>query len=563
MSSPDIGKAVHVVTGNSDYRVPLSAGADPVRRRLPTVGAPRYRSIVTAVGPGEDGGALTPLERSRLLAFHYLAADESGQYVTIMRMLADDVGGLLSDWSAPEVAATLADRVGLVLDVDTVESRLRYLLDRGNLARSPRESEARSIREYLQVRSRYQVTPAGERVHRLVTEILGDPGGAQEISSELLPPLVAGLEALVRLVPDRIADTPSTELAERIATVFAQFDRLVESTRQFYAHLSELLQRVDVDREMFLTYKGALLTYLQTFVDDVRRHAPLASDLLDDLRPHLDDLCSRAWVGRGLAPAGVRRSRGLEPDDWDGLRQWFAGGTARRADADRVADLALDAIRALVATLNRLALPAGGAESRYSELLRLAGWFADADDQTAHDLWCATFGLFPPRHLGFPADPAVGIPATASFWSAPSADVPVSLRERGDRSAPGRSGVRRDFTDAKRRRLAERSRVEADRRAAAAELCELAGQAAPWSTSDAARTLLLELHAIAISDPSFLLTGAATIRDIGLGIDLTVLKAPGRSTTVASRSGRLVVHDLELKVQGVIVAADQAAEVTA
>ena len=137
---------------------------------------------------GGTGGALTPPERSLLLAFHYLAADEAGQYVTIMRILADDVGGLLSDWSAPELAATLADRAGLVLDVDTVEARLRYLLDRGNLTRSPRESEARSIQEYMQVRARYQVTPVGERVHRLVAEILGDPGGAQEISTELLPP---------------------------------------------------------------------------------------------------------------------------------------------------------------------------------------------------------------------------------------------------------------------------------------------------------------------------------------------------------------------------------------
>ena len=254
-------------------------------------------------------------------------------------------------------------------------------------------------------------------------------------------------------------------------------------------------------------------------------------------------------MGRGLATAGVRRSRGLEPDDWDGLRQWFSGGTGRRADADRVADLALVAIRALVATLNRLAVPSGGEESRYSDLLKLAEWFADADDPTAHELWCATFGLYPPRHLGFPADAGSAIPATASFWSAPSADVPVSLRERGDRSSPGRSGVRRDFSDAKRRRLAERSRVEADRRAAAAELSELVAQPGPWSITDAARTLLLELHGIAISDPDFLHTGSATIRAVGLGIDLTVVTAPGRTMTVVSGSGRLVLHDLELSVE--------------
>lgn len=500
------------------------------------------------------GSSLTPVERSRLLAFHYVAADEAGQYVTIMRTLADDVGGLLSDWSAPELAEALAQRAGLDLEVDTVEARLRYLLERGNLARSPRESEARSIREYMQVRARYQVTPAGERVHRLVTEMLGDDGGAQEISSELLPPLVAGLEELVSLTPAMLERTP-TELAERIGTLFAQFDRLVESTRQFYAHLAELLQRVDVDRDMFLTYKGALLTYLQSFVDDVRHHAPAAGALLERLAPHRDVLCERASSGRGLAAAGVRRSRGLEPDDWEGLSMWFAGAAGRRADADRVADLALTAIRALVATLNRLALPTGGAASRYSDLLTLARWFAEADDATAHALWTATTGLYPARHVGFVADPGAQIPATASFWSAPSAEVPVSLRERGDRSTPGRSGQRKDFADAKRHRLAERQRAEVDRREAAGELLAVGTSPGSWTLSEAARALLLELQARATADPEFLTSGVATARASDLGVALTVTRAPGHAMVITSRSGRLVLHDLQLAALAVDTAA--------
>ena len=90
--------------------------------------------------------------------------------------------------------------------------------------------------------------------------------------------------------------------------------------------------------------------------------------------------------------------------------------------------------------------------------------------------------------------------------------------------------------------------MEAGRRAAATELAQLTGHAGPWSITDAARSLLLEMHGIAVSDPGFLTTGTATVRDAGLGLDLTVMKSPGHSMTLTSRTGRLVLHNLDLKV---------------
>jgi hypothetical protein len=48
------------------------------------------------------------------------------------------------------MAARLVEQ-GVGLDVDTVDDRLSYLVEHGNLARS--------LREYLQDRARYQLTP--------------------------------------------------------------------------------------------------------------------------------------------------------------------------------------------------------------------------------------------------------------------------------------------------------------------------------------------------------------------------------------------------------------------
>jgi uncharacterized protein (TIGR02677 family) len=514
-------------------------------------GASVAAGSVLHVTDAPDWTGFSPDEQERALAFHHLAAEGAGQYVAIMRVMADDVGGLMSDWSASELAPTIVERTGLELDVDTLEARLRYLVERGNLARSPREAHARTIAEYQQVRARYQVTPRGERVHRLVAEVLGDTGDTAEISAELLRPLLDGLERLAALTDTDIAATPQHEIAERIQTVFAQFDQLVESTRQFYTHLGELLGRVHIDRDLFLTYKGALLAYLQSFVEDVRRAAPRARDVLTALTPRLAQLCTRAAPDRGLEAAGVRRSRGLEVADWDGVALWFQGDGARTADADRIVDLSVEAIRTLVSTINRLSLPVGAEVSRYGDLLRLAGWFAQADDDTAHAIWAAAFGLYPARHLGFVGD-GVDIPPTASFWSAPSAQVPVSLRERGERAVRGRSGARADFAAAKSRRLAERDATDRARRQAADELAAaFAGGATAVTLSDAGRGLLLELQARALATPEFVGGGEAAVTDHRLALHAVVRRAPGTVTTVTGRSGRLTLHDLSVRVEAI------------
>ena len=84
------------------------------------------------------------------------------------------------------------------LDEDTVEARLSYLVEHGNLARSPRETEARSLSDYLRNRARYQLSQRGELVHRHVEELLGHSEAAREVSSEMLGGILAGLQALAR-----------------------------------------------------------------------------------------------------------------------------------------------------------------------------------------------------------------------------------------------------------------------------------------------------------------------------------------------------------------------------
>jgi uncharacterized protein (TIGR02677 family) len=496
--------------------------------------------------------ALTHAERMRLEALRYATGEESAAYLAIMRTFTGDIAGLLSDQSAAEVAARLA-QLGLQLDRETVDDRLSYLVEHGNLARSPRETEARSLREYLQNRARYQLTQRGELVHRFVEELLGHTESAREVSTEMLGGILAGLTALAEVDPHSPGAEPEA-LAGAIGTVFAQFERLVSSTRDFYTYLSQVLVRYDLDRAEFAVFKTALLDYLQRFVEEIGRHMPQIADVLGRVEPKVPALCERANSGqrlRGVDGEVARRAAGLDPADWAGLHAWFVGGPGRDSDADGVRRLATDAMRALLVNLRRIAT-GGREQSRYTDLLTLARWFAEADDETAHALWAAAFGLHSCRHLAFLADDdADPVPATASWWRTPAAEVPITLRRTGARTIRGRAGRREDFAAAKAGRIAERERTEQRRATALAEIGRHTGRLGSVRLSDEARAVLLDLYARALVGRGRPLSDGDVARAAAGQWQLTIRRSPGTSAVLVSPAGRLEFHDLALAVEPV------------
>lgn len=494
-----------------------------------------------------------PVDRLRLSALRYAVNDEAEQYIAIMRLFTEGTAGLLSDLSAREVAERLPAAQGPELDADLVDTRLSYLVQAGNLARSPRESEARSIREYLTTRSRYQLTQRGELVHRQVEELLSATDEVREVSTEMLGGLLAGLRTLAGYDEAALTDADPDEVAGQVATVFAQFERLVTSTRAFYASLSQVLIRYDLGREDFQAFKTALIDYLQRFVDQIARAMPQVADVLTGLDPA--PLLARAGAGarlKGLDGSAARRSAGLELADWEGLRTWFLGVPGRRSDAEEVRALATRAMRALLVNLRRLATASDREVSRYADLVRLARWFDDSDADQAAALWAAAFGLYGCRHLGFVADvDGEQTPATASWWRGPVADVPVMLRTSGERRSTGNTARREDFSAVKAQRLRERAVAEAERAAALGELHALAGSLDGAQLSDAARTVLLELHARALSEAGGPIrheaSAVAALPD-GTRVRLCVRPTPETATTLRSPSGELRLHGLALAI---------------
>ena len=216
---------------------------------------------------------------------------------------------------------------------------------------------------------------------------------------------------------------------------------------------------------------------------------PQLADHLRTLEPRIPALCARASAGErlvGVDGSAARRATGLEPEDWKTLHTWFVGSGHRRSDADNVRRLATDAMRSLLTNLRRIAAGADRQQSRYGDLVRLAGWFDAATDERAHELWAATFGLYAARHLAFAADPPGDrVPSTRSWWEAPPAEVPVGLRTHGDRRAGGGPGPGSTTRPPKSARLKERR--DQDRRLAAAvgEFLACAGPISRIRVSDA------------------------------------------------------------------------------
>jgi hypothetical protein len=143
--------------------------------------------------PADDAGQLASSSLDRLSAYTYLTVPDRETYLAIMRVFATT---LLADLSAHDVA----ERLGGALSADSVAAKLDSLKNWGNLLPSSRPVKASSIREYHRVRSRYQLSPLGERVQRQADEVLATAEAAREVSREMLGLVARGLGELYEAV---------------------------------------------------------------------------------------------------------------------------------------------------------------------------------------------------------------------------------------------------------------------------------------------------------------------------------------------------------------------------
>jgi uncharacterized protein (TIGR02677 family) len=484
---------------------------------------------------------------TRLEAFTYLTVPERAMYLAIMRLFT---GSLMTDLSAQQVVEELA-RQDLELTLDVAVSRLNQLVGWGNLLPSSHTVRVKSIEEYQRARSRYQLSPLGERVQRQADEVLSSADAAREISRELLGLINAGLSGLAdRLEAPGGIDAGTAR--ETVATIFAQFWTFRDSVRDFYAHLGQVLARYDLDGAEYAGFKDLLLDYIDSITEEIVLLAPRIEHHLRRLWPHLAGL-TRLLTEHGLAGAAaqlgmsIQRSRGHDLADWTALRAWFSDLDGRRSEVTQLRDATMRALQSLLANAKRMVRSTGHGTSRRRELLRLAAWLDGADEDAAADLFTSAFGLYPARHLGIAADPETVVPATASWWPAPAVEVPVALRERGVRAARGRTAGLADRSAQQQALLAEAAQEHQRRVAAAAELLSAAADLTAMRLSGPAIQLLLELTARALGAGDPVLGNAVTfVVDLGLRCEL--ISKPRTALTLRSAIGDFTAQDVGIAI---------------
>lgn len=481
----------------------------------------------------------SPDDARRRDLFRYLTADESSDYLAVMDLFA---GTLLTDLSAAEVATQLADR-GRVLERDVAEARCRQLVEWGNLVPSIRDARVSSVAEYIRSRSRYQVSKLGGRVHRDAVEILRATDGAREVARELLGQIVQSLDRIV--VQLARADIDAEALAGEVTTVFGNQRVFTDSVRDFYAYLAGILTRYDLGGEEYAQFKELLLVYIDLITADVNRHAPAVASRVRQVMTRLDVLLATLASLPGLVlPDGtpIERARGRTRADWSELASWYDAEHGR-SGPEQLRAAAAQALSQLINNAKRLLDSSGTGFSRRADFLRLARWFHPLADDDAHRLYAAAFGAYPARHLLFgPDEPDPRIGPTTSWWNSEPVQVPVSLRERGDRALRGKTSRVPDPTADRRRLIAEARREAEQRRAAASELA-ITGVLHRATITPAARDLLLDL----LGD--LLTRGDAETVDHDLGLRLTA--APGPDTVISSADGTTIVHGHRLVIEGI------------
>ncbi len=406
--------------------------------------------------------ALAVSDRFRLFGFtrreDYLA------YLWVLRALdrlrAAHVAQAHTDDVAEELAELAAHHDSVPRNLTSLRDRLDNLTDDGLLHRLEDASRAGSLARYRNRQSVYQFSELGHRAYSAVEGVLAARIQDANLSRLVFSDILRDLNGLAEA--NRAGD--GDEVVRRLTSLDRVMEDMARRSARFHLTLGDITRSTEASPEMFLAYKHALLAHMGDFMAELDRYLPrLTLAVIQVEATGLATLLNRA------AEADERPLMRYEDvlDDW--RRRWAAVRAWFTADGEgsRAAELAAATragVSSVIALLRQITEAQRGGVNRATQLRHLAAWAFDAaDEDAAHALVGAAFGLRRARHLGGVHEDSDLISTRLSWDDAPGVEVAVTLFRRGKAPTPGvpqrlqaRDGVRADL----RRRQAARRAAE-------------------------------------------------------------------------------------------------------
>ncbi len=408
--------------------------------------------------------ALAVSDRFRL--FGFTRRDDYVAYLWVLRAMDRLRGAHVAQAHTDDVAEVLAELAAAHNSVPrnliSLRGRLDNLTDDGVLHRLEDASRAGSLARYRNRQSVYQFSELGHRAYTAVEGVLAARVHDANLSRLMFSDILRDLQGLAEA--NRAGD--GDEIVRRLTSLDRVMEDMARRSARFHLTLGDITRSTEASPEMFLRYKHALLAHMSDFMAELDRYLPrLALAVTQVEATGLGTLLNRA------AEADERPL--MRADDvlddwrrrWAAVRAWFTA----EGEGSRAAELAAATragVSSVIALLRQITEAQRGGVNRATQLRHLAAWaFSVSDEDAAHALMGAAFGLRSARHLGGVHEDSELISPRLSWEDTPGVEVAVTLFRRGKAPTPGlpqrlqaHDGVRADL----RRRQAARRAAEQD-----------------------------------------------------------------------------------------------------
>jgi uncharacterized protein (TIGR02677 family) len=376
----------------------------------------------------------------------YAVGEHAERYRRIMRAFhlnkTRDIGWQLAP---ADVQRRLVAEFGVELPDDVLERCLERLVSDGALVARADTRAVASPAEWRRKRFVYDITPAGERVERLLDELdaLGEELGELESGR-----LLVIRDALARMARQLRGEGPDPRaLADDLGAVADAVAALRQGATDFMTQLQAFTASERITSGEFVAQQDVIVSYLQGFHRDLRRHAePILASVAEIEALGVERLVDLALSARALPPAigelteeQLReQARRAEAARWQAVRAWFGAEGAADAPWALLTSKLLEAIRTVIDIAERLIDRAAGRRDRAAAWDALARIVAAADERTAPACLAVATGLRPPRHFASrEADPdQLTSPGSTAWCDADPVPVAAHMRTPGAR-APG------------------------------------------------------------------------------------------------------------------------------